>query len=403
MEVDADWRADRGAAGAGVLVNGLYTPEGTTCGYEVAVHPDAGRRETRSGIVSGDSGQDLPISVPLEGVRPPFDWGFKMACGATASDREPVYDLGGRVDSASVSTAYAKDRYAGHDHGLVRSRDLVVPLVVVSYERVEAKVQLTADLATEQDGPVTIQVTTSQGVETLTHTPADPFKLGPVDVFHLSSINPDAREEFEIRIEDRFGRNAEVTGHFNYDRSGIWVSISSNPILGQEVLIGGQFTMSSTPLAYPNPAGAESSKPIGGAEVETEMKTRPLDPRSVPLLEANMSHKGKPVAGVVGVGDGKRTRGDCPPTRRAQWTSTASGTDLCDGPSERSVNARATAPETKLPPHFRHQFFVSTEQGVGEYPFNQRDQLMVEVILDTATMTKIRSGSPSSPSEKHDW
>ena len=71
----------------------------------------------------------------------------------------------------------------------------------------------------------------------------------------------------------------EVTGQFNYDRSGIWVSISSNPILGQEVLIGGQFTMSSTPLAYPNPAGAESSKPIGGAEVETEVKARAVDSR----------------------------------------------------------------------------------------------------------------------------
>ena len=106
-----------------------------------------------------------------------------MACGAPASDREPVYDLSGRVDSAGDSIAYATDRYAGHDHRLVRSRDLTVPLVVVSYERVEVKGQFTADLATEQDGPVTIQVTTSQGVETLTHTPEDPFKLGPVDVF----------------------------------------------------------------------------------------------------------------------------------------------------------------------------------------------------------------------------
>ena len=73
LEVYQDWRVDRDAAGAGVLVNGLHTPEGATCRYEVAANTDGGWRETQSGIVSGDSGQDLPISVPLEGVRPPFD------------------------------------------------------------------------------------------------------------------------------------------------------------------------------------------------------------------------------------------------------------------------------------------------------------------------------------------
>ena len=307
-------RSDPG--GTGIMINRLYTPVGASCRYDFTVSPDGGGRVVKSGAVSAGTGEDLLISVPLEGIRPAFDWGFKLACSGVTSDLDPVYDLSGRVDSSGDSESYNKDQYAPREHALIRSRDLNAPLVVVSFERIEVTGTLSADLAIEQTAPMSIRVTTSQGVEALSHTPEDPFKLGPVDILRLSSINPDVREEYEVEIQDHLGRAAQMTGHFNYDGSEMQGSrkdlTDSDSIFGRKVLIVGRFTMFSVPLEYPNPAAAEPnagiSEDIGGHEVSTLMETTPLDPRSKPPLRVNLTHQGEPIEGVVGVNDGKRTR-----------------------------------------------------------------------------------------------
>ena len=298
-------------AGTGIVVKGLHSPEGAFCEYSVDVVPTNGERVMKTEQVLVEAGGDLVIAVPYEGVRLPFSWHFLLSCGATEGDVQEIYDLMGQVDESGGSDGYTTSKFPATEDAVIGWRSLSQPLVVVSYEKAFVTGTLTSDLKVEQNEPLTFEVTTSAGVETMEFTPSSPWALGPVDLFNLETLNPDEPESWSFAITDSLGRRSQVEGaadirgdHLVGGRSPGQV----NQLLGDTTVIKATYEVQSLPLQYPNPQAAvpHVGLPVAIESGDPSVELRSNDgPSPGSTLEVKLQHREQPVVGVVRLDNGQ--------------------------------------------------------------------------------------------------